>query len=117
MDSTDPRLVYLIDDDTNERRTLAELLESSGIQHLPYESADLFLRQYADRGPACIVSDIRMPGITGLQLLDRLRDLDIHHPVILMTGYGDVDTVLHCFRHGVADFFEKPANGTLLLGR
>ncbi len=108
-------LVYIIDDDGAVRRSLSSLMTAAGLDHTSYESGIAFLAEYRDRGPACLVMDIRMPGISGLQLLERLRAKGIAHPAIMMTGFGEVDAVIRAFRQGAVDFFEKPISGSLLL--
>jgi len=107
--------VHIVDDDGAVRRSLSALMNAAGIDHATYESGVQFLTDYRDRGPACVVMDIRMPGISGLQLLERMRDADIDHPAIVMTGYGEVDSVVRAFRQGAVDFFEKPISGSLLI--
>lgn len=114
---TSASIVYIIDDDAAVRRSISALLSAAGMEHECFELASSFLAAYRDRGPACIVTDVRMPGMSGLQLLERVRTAGIEHPVIVMTGYSEVDTVIRAFRSGAADVFEKPISGSLLLER
>lgn len=116
-DLPDSASVHIVDDDLAVRRSLASLLTSAGLDCVTFGSGMEFLSSYCDRGPACIVADIRMPGISGLELIEQARLSGIDHPAIIMTGYGDVATVISAFKHGVVDFFEKPISGSLLLGQ
>ncbi|MBX2851230.1 MAG: response regulator [Phycisphaeraceae bacterium] len=110
-------LVYVIDDDSAVRRSLSTILTAASIEHRCFERASDFLNQYEDVGPACIVTDVRMPEISGLQMLEQMEERGIEHPVIVTTGFSEVDTVIRAFRNGAVDVFEKPISGTLLLDR
>jgi len=112
-----PSVVYIVDADAGVRRSLSALLTAAGLQHHCYELAGDFLRQYEDRGPACVVTDVRMPDLSGIQLLERMRSVGCQHPAIVMTAFNEVDTVIRAFRHGALDVFEKPVSGSLLLER
>jgi len=107
--------VHIVDDDGAVRRSLASLMSAAGLAYATYESGAQFLERYHDRGPACVVMDIRMPGVSGLQLLERMREAGVEHPAIIMTGYGEVESVIRAFRQGAIDFFEKPISGSLLV--
>lgn len=109
--------VYIIDDDAAVRRSMAALLSASGLDCQCFESAAEFLRERRDCGPACVVTDVRMPEMSGLELLERMRSTGVEHPVIVMTGFSEVDTVIRAFRNGAVDVFEKPIAGSLLLER
>ncbi|MBN9587716.1 MAG: response regulator [Alphaproteobacteria bacterium] len=112
----DNGLVHLIDDDEDVRRSLAFLLGTAGMAVLVYESADAFLEQYAPGQRACVVSDVRMPGMDGLELLRRLRARDAAVPVIIMTGHADVPLAVEAMKEGAIDFIEKPFSDEVLLG-
>ena len=86
----DNAIVHLIDDDEDVRRALAFLLGTAGLAVKVYESAILFLDNYEGSQTGCIVSDVRMPGMDGLQLLKRLKEMDVKLPVIVLTGHADV---------------------------
>lgn len=109
--------VLVIDDDPEVRRSLSALLSAADLPYRCFEKATDFLEQYQDTGPACIVTDVRMPEMSGLQMLERMRDHGINHPVIVTTGFSEVETVIRAFRDGAIDVFEKPISGTLLLER
>lgn len=112
---SDP-IVHVIDDDDAARDSLAFLLETSGFPVQTYVSAVAFLDQIADAEPGCIVSDMRMPGLTGLDLLRHLRTRQVNWPVIVITGQGDVALAVESIRAGAVDFIEKPYHHEELLG-
>lgn len=101
-------VVHLIDDDEDVRRALAFLLGTAGFAVKVYESATGFLEKYDGSAAGCIVSDVRMPGLDGLQLLGRLRAMESKTPVIVMTGHADVMLAVEAMKAGAVDFIEKP---------
>jgi len=101
-------VVHLIDDDEAVRQSTAFLLASTGLPVRTYESADLFIGALDSLQAGCIISDIRMPGMDGLSLLRRLRELGNHLPVIIITGHGDVPMAVEAMKAGAIDFIEKP---------
>jgi two-component system response regulator FixJ len=107
--------VYVIDDDEAARESLEFLLRTAGINVKTYESAVDFLKGAAEIKSGCIVTDVRMPEITGIDLLKKLKDLKIDVPVILITGHGDVPLAVEAMKIGAADFFEKPFDDEVLL--
>jgi FixJ family two-component response regulator len=103
-----PPTVYLIEDDADLRESLAALLEGSGYLPRPFASAEDFLAKGAYERPACAVVDLRLPGMSGLDLQKKLHDEQPHLPVIVVTGHGDVATARTALRTGALDFLEKP---------
>jgi two-component system response regulator FixJ len=112
----DNAVVHLVDDDEEVRRALAFLLGTAGLAVRVYESAISLLNALDAPRSGCIVSDVRMPGIDGLQLLQRLKDKKITLPVIIMTGHADVALAVEAMRAGAVDFIEKPFSDDVLLG-
>ncbi len=112
---TSDRIVHLIDDDSGVRDSLAFSLAAAGLVVKPYESAVAFLERLQDAPRGCVVSDIRMPGIDGLQLQQRLKKVGADLPMILMTGHGDVRLAVEAMRAGAVDFIEKPFDDEVLL--
>jgi two-component system, LuxR family, response regulator FixJ len=110
------RLVHLIDDDEDVRRALAFLLGTAGLAVKVYESASTFLEKCDDFQSGCIVSDVRMPGIDGLELLRRLRQKGARMPVVIMTGHADVPLAVGALKAGAVDFIEKPFSDEVMLG-
>ena len=111
----DTAIVHLIDDDEDVRRALAFLLGTAGLAVKVYESAILFLDSYNGSQTGCIVSDVRMPGMDGLQLLKRLKEMDVKLPVIVLTGHADVALAVEAMKAGAVDFIEKPFSDEVLL--
>jgi two-component system response regulator FixJ len=109
------RVVHVIDDDEDVRHSLAFLLSTAGLAVQVYESAVAFLAALPDAQPGCVVTDIRMPEIDGLQLQRRLRELKPGLPVIVMTGHGDVPLAVEAMKSGAVDFIEKPFSDEVLL--
>ena len=108
-------VVHLIDDDDGVRQSLAFLLASAGLAVRVYESASAFIEALGTPQPGCIVSDVRMPGIDGLQLLRRLQALGVHSPVIIITGHADVSLAVEAMKAGAVDFIEKPFDDEAIL--
>lgn len=101
-------LVYVIDDDPAMRDSLDFLLDAAGLKARLFESAVSFLEALPELGPGCIVSDVRMPNLDGLELLRRLRESNKSLPIIIMTGHGDIPLAVEAMKLGAIDFIEKP---------
>lgn len=110
----DEIVVYVIDDDAAVRHSIAFLLETAHLRACTYESAVAFLAA-SDRAPGCIVTDVRMPEMTGIELARRLLESGSREPVIIITGHADVPLAIEAMHAGVADFIEKPFDDDLLL--
>ena len=108
-------VVHLIDDDEDVRRALAFLLGTAGHAVKVYESATLFLKKYDGSQVGCIISDVRMPGMDGIQLLRRLQEMGVKLPVVVMTGHADVALAVEAMKCGAVDFIEKPFSDETLL--
>jgi two-component system response regulator FixJ len=112
--ATDP-VVHVIDDDAEVRQSLAFLLSTAGLAVRVHDSALAFLTIAPDVKDGCVVTDIRMPGMDGLELQKRLLELQIRLPVIVMTGHGDVPLAVEAMKTGAIDFIEKPFDDETLL--
>nr|WP_294504078.1 response regulator FixJ [uncultured Rhodopila sp.] len=108
-------VVHLIDDDDGVRRAVAFLLTTSGYAVRVYESAAAFLEALPTVQPGCIVTDVRMPEMDGLELQRQLTQRGIGLPVIVVTGHGDVPLAVEAMKAGAIDFIEKPFNDEKLL--
>ncbi len=108
-------VVYVIDDDEAVRDSLRFLLNTAGLAAQTYESATSFLNHLPRVKAGCIVTDVRMPGLSGLDLLRRLKELHSAVPVIVITGHGDVPLAVEAMKSGAADFLEKPFDDEALL--
>jgi FixJ family two-component response regulator len=105
-----PATVHIIDDDNAVRESLVALVQMRGMQAKGYASAEDFLAALQPSDTGCIVCDVRMPGLTGLQLLEKLAELKSTLPVIIITAYADVPTAVRAMQAGAVTFLEKPAN-------
>ncbi len=114
MNMTRP-LIYVVDDDDTFRKSLQWLLESVGLAVRTFSTAAEFLEAYVPGSPGCLVLDIRMPGMSGLQLQDQLASRGIGLPVIFLTGHGDVPMAVAAVKKGALDFIQKPYNDQQLL--
>lgn len=108
-------LIHVIDDDAAMRESLAFLLESAGYATRTYDSAMAFLAYGSGQAGACIVTDVRMPGMTGVELTRQLRSSGQTMPIVMITGHGDVPLAVESMKAGVADFLEKPFDDEALL--
>ena len=108
-------VVHVIDDDDAVRDSLSFLLKTSEIEVATYESAPAFLAALPQIAPGCIVTDIRMPGMSGIDLIRRLHERGIRMPVIVITGHGDVPMAVAAMKLGAVDFLEKPFDEEILL--
>lgn len=108
-------MVCVVDDDEAARESLAFLLQSARVRVQTYESATAFLTALPSLRPGCIITDIRMPKIDGLELLRRLNGMDMQVPVIVITGHGDVPLAVEAMKVGAVDFLEKPFDDEVLL--
>jgi two-component system, LuxR family, response regulator FixJ len=113
--TTAQRVVHVIDDDEALRESLAFLLRAAQLEVKSYPSARAFLDGLPDESLGCVITDVRMPDISGIDLLRRLKELKIGVPVIVVTGHGDVALAVEATKIGAADFFEKPFDDDLLL--
>lgn len=109
------QVVHVIDDDIDVRQSLAFLLSTAGLAVRLHDSATAFLQLLPDIQEGCVVTDIRMPGMDGLQLQKRLAELRPRLPVIVMTGHGDVPLAVQAMKAGAVDFIEKPFDDEVLL--
>src|SRR5271169_1348342 len=102
------RLVHVIDDDDALRDSLRFLLASAKFDVEAYESATAFLAALPRIKGGCIVTDVRMPRLSGIELLRRLKSMSIDLPVIVMTGHGDIALAVNAMKEGAIEFLEKP---------
>ena len=107
--------VFVVDDDQAMRNSLKWLIESVGVQVESFASADEFLVQYQSGRHGCLVLDVRMPGMSGLDLQEQLARQNINIPVVIITGHGDVPMAVRAMKSGAIDFIEKPFNDEVLL--
>jgi FixJ family two-component response regulator len=107
--------VFVVDDDEEVRNGVKLLLESVGLAVVCYASANEYLASFDPSLPGCLVVDIRMPGMSGLDMQEKLAEQPIHPPVIVITGHGDVPMAVRAVKAGAVDFIEKPFRDQILL--
>lgn len=108
-------IVYVVDDDEPVRDSICMLLDTVGLEYESHADAQSFLDAYDQTRPGCLVLDIRMPGISGLDLQDRLLDIQAPIPIIFITGHGDIPMAVEAMRKGAVDFIRKPFRDQELL--
>ncbi len=107
--------VFVVDDDDAVRNSMRWLVESVGLPVETYASAREFLETHDPNRPGCLVLDVRMPGMSGLDLQEKLHEKGIVIPIIVVSGHGDVPTAVRAIKAGAVEFIEKPVNDQLLL--
>ena len=107
--------VFLIDDDPSVRDSLTLLLSLRGIRTQPFATAESFIETYRPEWRGCVLTDLRMPGMTGLELQAALRERQIEVPVVVLTAHGDVATARAALKNGAFDFLEKPIDDAMLV--
>jgi FixJ family two-component response regulator len=100
--------VFIIDDDTDVRESIQDLLESVGLRSESFETAEEFLRHKRQDGPSCLVLDVRLPGVNGLDFQHRLADAGVQIPIIFITGHGDIPMTVKAMKSGAVEFLTKP---------
>jgi len=115
MGNMQEQTVFIVDDDDAVRDSIKELVESVGLQAQGYDSALAFLDAFDPQRAGCLVLDMRMSGMSGLVLQERLNELEVRIPVIVITGHGDVPMAVQSLRSGAVDFIQKPYREQALL--
>ncbi|MDY6991956.1 MAG: response regulator [Pseudomonadota bacterium] len=108
-------IIHIVDDDESIRKFLEIIIRSEGFQVKTYSGADEFLACYDAAQPGCLLLDVRMPGIDGLQLQEMLKTRNIVIPLIMMTGHADVKMAVQAMKNGALNFIEKPIDKDMLL--
>lgn len=114
--TTEPT-VHIVDDDADVRQSLRHMLDKAGFAVEDYSSASEFLLEYDPDRPGCVLLDLRLPDMDGLELMRRMTENHWSIPVIVLTAYGDVSTAVRAMKEGAIDFVEKPAGRDVLLDR
>lgn len=109
------KIVHVVDDDAALRESLEFLLSTAGIECRTYESAKALLDKGSVLEPGCVVTDVRMPGMSGMELIGELKKMGAPHPVIVLTGHADVPLAVEAMKAGVSDFLEKPFDDEALI--
>lgn len=114
-DPLENSIVYVIDDDESARSSLEFLLDVAGVRVRSFASGDQFLKSSPPLKRACIITDVRMPGMGGVDLTRRVKDTDPSVPVIVITGHADVPMAIDAMRAGASDFIEKPFEENVII--
>jgi FixJ family two-component response regulator len=105
---TEATTVFVIDDDASMRAALEGLLRSVGLRSESYSTAQEFLSRYGGNGPSCLILDVRLPGVSGLDFQHKLSEVGVHIPIIFITGYGDIPMTVRAMKSGAIEFLTKP---------
>jgi FixJ family two-component response regulator len=108
MTFADTAMVFIIDDDADVRESIQGLLKSVGLRSDSYGTAQEFLTSERAGGPSCLVLDVRLPGISGLDFQRQLADAGVHIPIIFITGHGDIPMTVRAMKSGAVEFLTKP---------
>jgi FixJ family two-component response regulator len=111
------KFIAIVDDDESVQRALQDLMEAEGLLARCYGSAEEFLKSGLQRKAACLIVDIRMPGMSGLELQARLKTDRVNTPIIFITAHGDTSVRMQAMREGAAEFLVKPFDDQVLLNR
>jgi FixJ family two-component response regulator len=104
----DNRIVFIIDDDAAVRASIQDLLEATGLRSESFGTAEEFLRCKRPDGPSCLVLDVKLPGVNGLDFQRQLADAGLRIPIIFITGYGDIPMTVKAMKSGAVEFLTKP---------
>lgn len=107
--------MFIVDDDESVRRSLARLVKSAGMAAASFASAYEFIQSYPSDAPGCLLLDIQMPGLSGLDLQEQMSRYQIDLPVIFLTGHGEVPISVRAMKNGAADFLQKPVDEHVLI--
>jgi FixJ family two-component response regulator len=110
-----PRLIAILDDDKSVRNALRDLVEAEGLSAICFSSAEPFLQSEARQQAGCLIADIHMPRMSGIELQTKLHQEQCRIPMIFLTGRGDIPSTVRAMKFGAVDFFTKPFNGAMLL--
>lgn len=102
------RIAYIVEDDPALRRTIARMLSSAEVVSEEFSNAEEFLAGYSKRPPGCVLLDVRLPGMDGLELLDQISQLPPANPIIMLSGFGDIPSAVRAVQTGALDFLQKP---------
>lgn len=112
---SEEKVVHVVDDDDSVRRSVGFMLKTSGYQVRPYASGMELLKKAKGLEPGCVLLDIRMPGMDGLEVQQELRERGVSLPILIMTGHGDIPLSVRAMKAGAIDFIEKPFEKDVLI--
>ena len=114
---SDEETVFLVDDEADVRASLSMLIRSIGLKTETYDSPMAYLESYDPERRGCLVLDMRMPGMSGLQLQEKLAEKGVHPPIIMISAHGEIPNAVQAVQRGAVDFLQKPVSDQLLLDR
>lgn len=109
--------VFLVDDEADVRASLSMLIRSIGLEVEAFDSPQAYLEAYEPERSGCLVLDMRMPGMSGLQLQEKLANMGLHPPIVMISGHGEIPNAVQAVQRGAVDFLQKPVSDQLLLDR
>ena len=109
------RRAYIVEDDAALRRTMVRMLSGAGVESEEFETAEEFLADYSNRPIGCVLLDVRLPGMDGLERLEQTAELDPANPIIMVSGFGDIPSAVRAVKMGALDFVQKPFRKEQLL--
>jgi FixJ family two-component response regulator len=110
-----PGIVYVVDDDQSVRRATTRLLRTANLNVETFATADDFLENYQANGPCCLLLDLQLPGLNGIETQQHLADKNLTLPIVFMTGHGDIPTTVNAMKNGAVDFLTKPVDDQTLI--
>ena len=108
MASAEIPTVFVVDDDANVRTSIQGLLKSAGLRAECFETAEQFLQRKPSKGPSCLILDVSLPGMSGLDFQQKLRNAGLQIPIVFVTGYGDIPMTVKAMKSGAVEFLTKP---------
>lgn len=108
MTDTNVAMVFIVDDDPQVRASIQGLLKSAGLRSESFETAEQFLRRQPPDGPSCLIVDVSLPGISGLDFQQRLKQAGLHIPIVFITAHGDIPMTVKAMKSGAIEFLTKP---------
>jgi two-component system response regulator FixJ len=109
--------IFVVDDEPDVRAALGMLIRSVGLKPEIYDTPQAYLDAYGPERPGCLVLDMRMPGMSGLELQEKLASMGLHPPIIMISGHGEIPNAVQAVQSGAIDFLQKPVSDQLLLDR
>ena len=116
MTDTDIAMVFVVDDDPQVRASIQGLLKSAGLRSECFETAEQFLQRQPPGGPSCLIVDVSLPGISGLDFQQKLKKAGLQIPIVFITAHGDIPMTVKAMKSGAVEFLTKPFEDQALLG-
>ena len=108
MATVENAMVFVVDDDPYVRKSLSFLIESAGLDVETFSAAEEFLKRHPHKGPSCLILDVKMPGVSGMALQEKLLSQEYDIPIVFISGHGDIPMTVKTIKRGAVDFLSKP---------